>query len=145
MKFSIIAVFLCMKTIMDILRIAATIVAKSEPLFKILPDSIQKGSRGHYLYCETDPPHPHGEKLDDRKQRRVYYHRALMELKLGRFLKKSEDVDHKDGDPTNNALSNLVLRDHDDHAKHHSTHPDPDKRNDFWKKSPENKKGRPGR
>lgn len=110
-------------------------------LFKIIPGSIQRGSRGSYFYCHTEPVHPNAEHLKDR-QPRVYLHKVLMENKLGRLLKSGEDVDHKDGNPENNSISNLVLRTHADHAKHHSTHPDKDKRNEFWKDSPRTKPGR---
>lgn len=37
------------------------------------------------------------------------YARYLLSVKLGRFLTKSETVDHIDGDKTNNSLDNLQL------------------------------------
>ena len=36
-------------------------------------------------------------------------HRVVMERALGRYLTRLEVVHHKDGDPSNNALSNLEL------------------------------------
>jgi hypothetical protein len=59
-----------------------------------------------------------------------------MENKLKRYLKKNEDVHHKDGNPSNNSLDNLELVKHDDHQIEHA------KKKKFWKKSPMNKPGR---
>ena len=109
----------------------------AKPLFKIDPDSII-GTKNGYKYCTTTPEHPRGEKRPDRDKRYVYYHVALMELYLGRYLsmKKGEEVHHKDENPSNNAISNLILTTHADHAGEHAD----DK--EFWKKSPMNKPGR---
>lgn len=103
-------------------------------LHKIIPESIVKATKGGYMYCETDPPHPAGEKRKDRKKRYVYLHRAVMENKLGRYLKPDEQVDHKDGDKTNNEPSNLELIELGVHQKSHA-----DRGNHFWKNSPRNK------
>lgn len=46
-------------------------------------------------------------------------HRMIMETHLGRKLKSSEHVHHKDGDKRNNSLSNLVLTTKHKHGKHH--------------------------
>lgn len=105
------------------------------PLFKIDKDSIID-TKGGYKYCGTIPPHPHGEKRDDRNIRYVYLHRALMELKLNRYLKSEEHVNHKDENPSNNALSNLELVSNEDHQQGHAL------KRKFWKKSPRNKPGR---
>ena len=104
--------------------------------FKIDKDSTITGTgagEGGYQYCTTTPPHPHGEKRPDRKKRYIYLHRVIMENHLGRLLKNWEEVHHKDEDPTNNALSNLILSDNRKHQRQHS------KKTKFWKKSPENK------
>lgn len=104
--------------------------------FKIDKDSIITGTgagEGGYQYCTTTPPHPHGEKRPDRKKRYIYLHRVVMENHLGRLLKDYEEVHHKDEDPTNNALSNLVLSDNRKHQRQHS------KKTKFWKTSPKNK------
>lgn len=103
-------------------------------LHEIVPGSIVKATKGGYLYCETDPPHPSAEKRKDRKKRYVYLHRAVMENKLGRYLKQNEQVDHKDGDKTNNSPSNLELIELGKHQKSHA-----DRGNHFWKDSPKNK------
>lgn len=103
-------------------------------LHKIVPGSIVKATKGGYYYCTTDPEHPYGEKRSDRKKKYVYLHRALMEIKLGRYLKDEEQVDHKDGDKSNNEPSNLVLVTRGPHQKDHV-----DRGNHFWKKSPRNK------
>jgi hypothetical protein len=46
-------------------------------------------------------------------------HRIVMERFLGRKLKSSEYVHHKDGNKTNNDISNLEIISASDHAKHH--------------------------
>lgn len=43
------------------------------------------------------------------KQKYVWEHRLLMEKKLGRYLTENEVVHHIDGNPSNNALDNLML------------------------------------
>lgn len=55
-------------------------------------------------------------KLNGRKGRA---HRLLMEAKLGRRLKTSEYVHHKDGNPRNNDPSNLELTDPETHGRLH--------------------------
>lgn len=103
-------------------------------LHKIEPDSIVKATKGGYYYCTTDPPHPFGERRKDRKKKYIYLHRAVMEKELGRYLKDDEQVDHKDGNKSNNKPSNLVLVMRGPHQKDHV-----DRGNHFWKKSPRNK------
>ena len=103
-------------------------------IFEIDPDSIVKATKGGYQYCTTTPPHPFGEQRGDRKKKYIYYHRAVKEQELGRFLKPHEQVDHKDGDKTNNNPSNLILTELGTHQKDHA-----DNGNSFWKKSPMNK------
>lgn len=46
-------------------------------------------------------------------------HRVLMEKKLGRPLRKGEQVHHLDGNGHNNAESNLVVILHADHVRLH--------------------------
>jgi hypothetical protein len=109
-----------------------------KPLFTIDKDENGKdivivASGDGHLYCTTTPDHPYGESRSDRKKKYVYYARAKMELHIGRFLEENEEVHHKDEDPSNNAISNLVLTNKEDHARDHS------KKKKFWKKSPENK------
>lgn len=50
-----------------------------------------------------------GYKLVTVNGRQVLEHRYLMELRLGRRLKPSEVVHHRDGDKLNNADENLEL------------------------------------
>ncbi len=50
------------------------------------------------------PDHPHA-----RKDGRVLEHRLVMEKKLGRYLKSSEIVHHKDKNRQNNYDSNLKI------------------------------------
>jgi hypothetical protein len=58
-----------------------------------------------------------------------------MENHLGRNLKRGEEVHHKDENKSNNALSNLELKSHSDHARDHAH------KKKFWKKSPRTKPG----
>jgi hypothetical protein len=107
-------------------------------LFKIDPDSEVKGSGDGHVYVTTTPNHPNsaaGKKMPDHKKTYVPKAVAVMELSLDRYL-DGEEVHHIDEDPSNNALSNLELTTHDEHAKDHS------KKKKFWKKSPKNKPGR---
>jgi len=106
-------------------------------LFEIDKDSIVKATKGGYYYCTTTPEHPFGEKRKDRKKKYIYYHRALLEQKLGRYLKSEEQADHKDGNKEHNTASNLVLLVRGPHQKSHA-----ERGNHFWKKSPRNKPGR---
>ncbi|NBV27950.1 hypothetical protein EBS02_02870 [bacterium] len=39
----------------------------------------------------------------------VYEHRLVMERALGRFLRENEQVQHTDGNPHNNTITNLEL------------------------------------
>lgn len=51
----------------------------------------------------------------------VYEHVYLMELKLGRRLKKGEVSHHIDHNKQNNTIQNLLLMTHGDHTKLHHT------------------------
>ncbi len=110
----------------------------AKKIFEIDKDSVVKGTGNGYMYCTTTPEHPFGEKRKDRKKKYIYYHRALLEHKLNRFLKPNEQADHKDGDKTNNTPGNLEIKMLGDHQKTHTT----ERGNSFWKKSPRNKPGR---
>ena len=109
-------------------------------LFKIDPDSEVKGSGDGHVYVTTTPNHKPsgaGKKMPDHKKTYVPKHVAILELHLNRYIDtKKEEVHHKDGNPKNNAVSNLELTTHEEHAKTHS------KKKKFWKKSPMNKPGR---
>ena len=108
-----------------------------KPLFKInWEDEITAKGDGH-KYVTTTPPHPHGEKRDDRNKRYVYTHIAVMELHLGRLIDSNkEEIHHKNGNPADNRLSNLELKTKSDHSRGHAL------KKRFWKKSPRNKPGR---
>lgn len=53
------------------------------------------------------------------KNKRMPYHRYIMEQVLGRTLSRDEVVHHIDGDRTNNDLSNLVVMSRSEHSKLH--------------------------
>jgi len=70
-----------------------------------------------YIYF-YDPEHPLA--ISDGI---VYYHRHLMSLKMGRWLKRDEVVHHIDGNRANNNLDNLVVLTASSHtAKHKTVH-----------------------
>lgn len=105
--------------------------------FKIIKDSIVKGDAKGHLVCETEPVHPFSISPSDRKKKYVYVHRVVMDNALGKVTDpKKTEIHHIDGNPANNALSNLKLMTKGDHAKSHS------KKKKFWKESPRNKPGR---
>lgn len=108
-------------------------------LFKIVPDSRVKATGGGYYYVAIEDdeghPHSHGMKLPDRNKRYIYEHIAKMELHLGRYLNKTEQVDHRDCDKSNNDMSNLKLVEQGSHQKDHVDN----RGNHFWKTSPLNK------
>jgi len=63
----------------------------------------------------------HAILYDGKVRRTLSYPKYLMEMHLGRHLLLMEDVHHKDGNPLNNALSNLEVIDHAEHCREHST------------------------
>jgi len=89
-------------------------------LFEIDEGSeVKSGSLG-YMYCTTTPPHPSGMKLGDRKKRYIYLHRAVLEQKLGRYLKQHEQAHHKDENKKNNHHSNIELINRGEHQRQHA-------------------------
>ena len=52
---------------------------------------------------------------------RFYEHRKLMEIQLGRPLRKDEHVHHINGDPTDNRIENLQIINPVEHGKLHKT------------------------
>lgn len=55
-------------------------------------------------------------KLNNGSNKTVSYPKYLMELHLGRYLEENETIDHIDGNPLNNDLSNLRVIDRKEHA-----------------------------
>jgi hypothetical protein len=52
--------------------------------------------------------------------KRELYHRYVMENYLGRKLSNKEIVHHKDGNPGNNNIDNLIVTDRQEHMLLHS-------------------------
>ena len=65
--------------------------------------------RGYRYFC--DPYHPLANKSS-----KVYYHRYVMSVKLGRWILSEEHVHHIDGDKSNNDPDNLMLVSASEHA-----------------------------
>jgi len=72
------------------------------------------------------PPYKHTDgyimytiRYDDGKYTTKLEHREVMEKHLGRKLKSTEYVHHKDEDPTNNNIDNLEVMSAYEHSKHH--------------------------
>ena len=72
---------------------------------------IQKGNG--YVYF-NDVKHPLSYEAG-----KVYYHRHVASIKLGRWLTPEEHVHHIDGDKTNNTPSNLEVLTATEHAYKH--------------------------
>jgi hypothetical protein len=56
----------------------------------------------------------------DGKTKSMSYPRYLMERHLGRKLLITEEVHHRDENPSNNELDNLEVMNETDHRKHHN-------------------------
>lgn len=67
-----------------------------------------------YLYF-MDKSHP----LSDKKGR-VWYHRHVASVKLGRWLTSFEVAHHKDEDRTNNHPDNLEVKTRSEHTRDHT-------------------------
>jgi hypothetical protein len=68
-----------------------------------------------YVYF-LDKKHPLSSGLNVGK---VYYHRHLMSIKLGRWLLQEEVVHHIDGNRSNNSIDNLEVLSNTEHARSH--------------------------
>jgi len=68
-----------------------------------------------YIYF-MDKTHP----LANKTYGKVYYHRHVASISLGRWLLKEEMVHHKDGDKENNHPNNLEIMTEAEHMRHHA-------------------------
>ena len=67
-----------------------------------------------YLYF-MDRNHPLASNIG-----RVWMHRHIMSVEIGRWLSKTEVVHHNNGDKSDNSIDNLTMfRDVSEHSKHH--------------------------
>jgi hypothetical protein len=82
---------------------------------EILPEELKVDKTLGYVYF-IDKKHP----LAHKSVGKVYYHRHVCSIILGRWLTDSEVVHHKDHDRTNNSLTNLEVLSHSEHARLHS-------------------------
>ncbi len=52
-----------------------------------------------------------------KNKQTISYPKYLIEIELNRYLAENETVHHKDGNPLNNDLSNLIVLDRNEHIK----------------------------
>jgi hypothetical protein len=89
-----------------------------EQLLIIYPDCkiygayIRKDGRGYFVLVKKDS---YGLIHKTSKKSSIMLARAKMEVKLGRRLLTTEEVDHRDGDNTNDADGNLQVIDKEAH------------------------------
>jgi hypothetical protein len=70
-------------------------------------------SVNHAGYIEIySPEHPNGTNRGYVRE-----HRLIMESNIGRYLNKSEDVHHINGDKKDNKIENLMLMSHSEHTR----------------------------
>lgn len=77
------------------------------------PINLKKDKALGYEYF-LDKEHPLANS-----QGKVYYHRHVASLSLGRWLKPNEDTHHRDGIKDNNLPDNLEVMTRSEHARHH--------------------------
>lgn len=90
-----------------------------QELLKLYPDYdsvlgpyTRRDNRKHIVLNNSNTP-----KTTKCKIRTISYPKALVESKLKRRLHPNETIDHKDGDFTNDTLSNLQILDRQEHCK----------------------------
>ena len=77
-----------------------------------------KDANGYiYILC---PNHPYAIKKD-KKGSYVAEHRLVMEKSIGRYLKRSEVVHHKNGKTGDNRIENLELTTNSKHCGNHNS------------------------
>jgi len=74
---------------------------------------------GPYIRLEDDRSHV-VIVFPDKTRRTVSYPKYLMEIKLGQYLERNEEVHHKDEDVTNEDPDNLVVINGTTHRKLHN-------------------------
>lgn len=96
-----------------------------EQSIKNLPDDIRGEKNGHWkggIHYRKDGYVLVRMGVIPRAYKGSRYkllHRIVMEKKMGRLLKRSEIVHHKDGNKGNNKVSNLKVITQSEHAKIH--------------------------
>ena len=81
---------------------------------RLMVERRRKNPRKKYIYF-IDKEHPFASKGVGR----VYWHRHLASVKLGRWLRPEEDVHHIDGNSLNNDPDNLEVLSRSEHTRRH--------------------------
>lgn len=81
---------------------------------EILPEEVRLDKTLGYEYF-TDKNHP----LATKSPHRVYYHRHVASIMVGRWLSSTEVVHHIDGNKRNNSPKNLEVLSTKEHSKLH--------------------------
>lgn len=76
------------------------------PNMKVYGVYRDKDGRGYVVFAELDD---RGKVIKKGKRFSMAFARAAMQAKLGRILESWEEVDHKDGDCTNDKFSNYQV------------------------------------
>jgi transposase/uncharacterized protein (DUF1330 family) len=99
----------------EAIRIGRSLSTPGKPVARRPLKIRLSGARNHGYIMILCPEHPCATKRGY-----VMEHRLVVEKHLGRYLSKSEDVHHLDGNRSNNALSNLIVLSRSDHIKIHA-------------------------
>lgn len=77
-----------------------------------------------YVMVRVEPDHPHAWGPPGLKGYRYAYEHVLVAMEmLGRPLKATEVVHHRNGDKTDNRSQNLEITTVSKHSRHHANHP----------------------
>ena len=82
--------------------------------------------RGYKMILCPDQSHPYGVMKGGNKKY-IREHRYIMEQHIGRYLTPKEIIHHKDGNISNNDISNLFITTFSEHSRKH--------KQEYWDKT----------
>ena len=100
---------------MDMQRIVTFIQDQRLNMYRCIENTelrVDIANRGYIYFNDSSHPLNSGGK--------VYYHRHIMSIHLGRWLTSTEIVHHIDYNPQNNNITNLVVMSVEEHGKLHA-------------------------